>query len=220
MGDFSLGGYCSHWVHSLLPPSSQKPWLPTPHYCTPSKILYSRRKGIHGLNTPSPPSTLLQMAVYAKEARRKKILQGDQRANDVLSSNDQWPGHTFIFLFFMYPNTIRKVKLFLDYWSCVQGSLKKLKGGIFLHYFIYKLEACEIQSRLGMKWSLPPPPSPRGSVECRHSELDAIACEPAVVHSQGLRFCKCNEFWRGLAGPKTPPLKMMSLQLCILNTDT
>lgn len=103
----------------------------------------------------------------------------------------------------MYPNTVRKVELFLDYQSCGQGSLKKLNGGIFLHYFTYKLEACEIQSWLWMKWWLPPPSFSDGSMECKHSELDEIVYESATVYNQGLRVCKCNEFW-GEGGSDRP----------------
>lgn len=91
-GRFFLGGLLlplsSQPPTPILTPSSSHPWLPK----SPSELLYSRRKGIDGLNIPSlPPSSLLQMR--PEELRFYK----DTREQMMCGSTQSSAFHIYVF---------------------------------------------------------------------------------------------------------------------------
>lgn len=87
----------------------------------------------------------------------------------------------------------KKARLFLDYQSCVQCSLKKQNGKIAMHYFIgswiYKDEACKLQNRL---WNDHSPQLQGAPLNVHILRWNYVSM---VVHDQGLGVWKRDEIW-------------------------
>lgn len=97
---FSLKCCFSHWVHSLLPSSAHNPNSLSPTTICPENFVLQEQWNKWTLYTlPLPPSFLLQVALYAGEASRIKILCKDTRKQMMCGNIQSLALHIYIYIF-------------------------------------------------------------------------------------------------------------------------